>query len=65
MTNACGKLLFQELERMTMWLQEVDKQFNLCTPQGLQAREIVSEPLCSREGMPFTCDAGKELLINR
>ena len=31
------------------WL---NKQFNLCAPGGLQARETVAEPFCSREGMP-------------
>ena len=36
------------------WLQEVNKQFNLCAPGGLQAiMEIVSEPLSSREGLPM------------
>ena len=39
------------------------EQFNLCAPAGLQAMEMVSETLCSREGTP--CDAEKELLINR
>ena len=50
MINACGNLLFQKPEYRTSWLQEVDKQLNLCAPGGLQAIEMVSEPLCSREG---------------
>ena len=39
--NACGKVLFQELERMTY-----------VTPGGLQVIEMVSEPLCSTGGSP-------------
>ena len=63
MINECGKLVFQELECMTTGLQEVDKQFNLCAPGSLQALEMVSEPLCSKEGT--SRDAAEELLIRR
>ena len=52
MTKAGGKLLFQKLECLTRRLQEVDEQFNLCAPGGLQALKTVSEPLLSREGPP-------------
>ena len=52
MINSCAKLVFQELGFVSTGLQEVDKQFNLGAPGGLQALETVSEPLCPREGMP-------------
>ena len=58
MINARERLLLQELECMTTGLQEVNKQFNMGTGVGLQAMEMVPEPLCSKEG------TDKELLFN-
>ena len=43
--------LFQELECVTTWLLEVDKQFNLCAPGGLLGMEMVCELFCFGEGM--------------
>ena len=47
---------------MTTGLQEVDKQFDLCAPGGLQAVETVSESLCSGG---TTSAADEELSIKR
>ena len=47
---------------MTTGLQEVEKQFDLCAPGGLQAVETVSESLCSGG---TTSAADEELSIKR
>ena len=43
------------------WRQETHKQFDLCAPGGgLWVIKMVSEPLCSREGMSTDQDADKD-----
>ena len=64
--KASTKLLFQEREYMTgpTLFQEACKWFKLCALGGLQATNIVSELLCSREP-PTDQDTAKESPVSR
>ena len=54
------KLLFQELKVRPTLTPEEHRRFHFCAPGGLQAMEMVPEPLCSRVRLAVMQDTGKD-----